>query len=67
MFPRAAVAVSAGADFVVEGAVDFVLLGAENGGEVAIDLSQFVEICEVHGDLLGHGEDSRRSRFFCEG
>lgn len=31
----AAVAVSAGADFVVEGAVDFVLLRAEDGGEVA--------------------------------
>ena len=31
----AAVAVPAGADLVVEGAVDFVLLRAENGGEVA--------------------------------
>lgn len=30
----AAVAVAAGADLVVEGAVDFVLLGAEDGGEV---------------------------------
>jgi len=30
----AAVAVAAGADFVVEGAVDFILLGAEDGGEV---------------------------------
>ena len=34
VFARAAVAVAAGADFVVEGAVDFVLLGAEDGGEV---------------------------------
>lgn len=34
MFARAAVAVTACADFVVEGAVDFVLLRAENGGEV---------------------------------
>lgn len=31
----AAVAVPAGADFVVEGAVHLVLLGAEDGGEVA--------------------------------
>lgn len=31
----AAVAVPAGADFVVEGAVHFVLLRAEDGGEVA--------------------------------
>lgn len=35
VFARAAVAVAAGADFVVEGAVYFVLLGAEDGGEIA--------------------------------
>ena len=34
VFARAAVAVAAGADFVVEGAVDLVLLGTEDGGEV---------------------------------
>ncbi len=34
MFARAAVTVSAGADLVVEGAVDFVLLGSEDRGEV---------------------------------
>ena len=34
----AAVAVSAGADFVVEGAVHFVLLRPEDGGEVAVGL-----------------------------
>jgi hypothetical protein len=34
VFARAAVAVAAGADFVVEGAVDFVLLRTEDGGEV---------------------------------
>ena len=34
VFARAAVAVAAGADFVVEGAVDFVLFRAEDGGEV---------------------------------
>jgi hypothetical protein len=34
MFSGAAVAVSAGADFVVEGAVDFVLFGSEDGGEI---------------------------------
>ncbi len=32
----ATVAVAAGADFVVEGAVHFVLLRAEDGGEVAV-------------------------------
>lgn len=31
---RAAIAVAAGADFVVEGAVDLVLLRAEDGGEI---------------------------------
>lgn len=31
---RAAVSVSAGADFVVEGAVDFILLGSKNGSQV---------------------------------
>ena len=34
VFARAAVAVAAGADFVVEAAVDFVLFRAEDGGEV---------------------------------
>lgn len=34
VFPRAAVAVAARADLVVEGAVDLVLLCAEDGGEV---------------------------------
>ena len=34
MLTRAAVAVPACSDFVVEGAVDFVLLRAEDGGEV---------------------------------
>ena len=34
VFARAAVAVAAGADFVVEGAVDLVLLGTEDGGEI---------------------------------
>ena len=34
MFAGTAVAVAAGADFVVEGTVDFVLFGAEDGGEV---------------------------------
>ena len=35
VLPRAPVAVPAGADLVVETAVYFVLLGAEDGGEVA--------------------------------
>ena len=34
VFPRAAIAVAAGADFVVERTVDFVLLRAENGREI---------------------------------
>jgi len=34
VFARAAVAVAARADLVVEGAVDFVLLRSEDGGEV---------------------------------
>jgi hypothetical protein len=34
VFARAAVAVTAGADLVVEGAVDLVLLRSEDGGEV---------------------------------
>ena len=51
VFSRAAVAVAACADFVVEGAVDFVLLGAKDGGEV---------ICHVGGrrrSALGGGEE----------
>lgn len=52
----AAVAVPAGADLVVEGAVHFVLLRAEDGGEVA---GGWVSLCvgERGGgrrDLLGH-------------
>lgn len=34
VFARAAIAVTAGTDLVVETAVDFVLLGTEDGGEV---------------------------------
>jgi len=34
VFARASVAVTAGADFVVEGAVDLVLLGTEDGGQI---------------------------------
>lgn len=34
MFPRAAVTVSTCADFVVEGAVDLVLLGSEDGCQI---------------------------------
>lgn len=34
MFSRAAIAVAAGADFVVERTVDFVLLRAKNRGEI---------------------------------
>jgi len=36
VFARTAVAVPAGADFVVETAVYFVLFRAEDGGEVAV-------------------------------
>lgn len=41
MFPRAAVAVAAGADFVVKGTVDLVLLGTEDGGEVVGHIGEF--------------------------
>lgn len=34
MFARAAITVATCADFVVEGAVDFVLLRSEDGGEI---------------------------------
>lgn len=34
MFSRTSIAVTACADFVVEAAVDFVLLGTEDGGEI---------------------------------
>lgn len=34
MFARAAIAVTACTDFVVKGAVDLVLLGSEDGGEI---------------------------------
>jgi hypothetical protein len=40
MLSRAAVAVSASSDLVVEGAVDFILLGAEDGGEVVGHISR---------------------------
>lgn len=45
----AAVAVSAGADFVVEGAVDFVLLRAEDGGEVVGHACEYVEGLKAGG------------------
>lgn len=47
----AAVAVPAGADFVVEGAVHFVLLRAEDGGEVAVGRLSLYEV--------GRGEKER--------
>lgn len=47
VFARAAVAVAAGADFVVEAAVDFVLFGAEDGGEVVGHVSRWVCGCIV--------------------
>lgn len=34
MLSRASIAMAAGADLVVEGTVDFVLLRAKNGGEI---------------------------------
>lgn len=37
VFAGTAVAVAAGADFVVEGAIYFVLFCAEDGGEVAVE------------------------------
>lgn len=47
MFTRAAVAVAASADLVVETAVDFVLFCAEDGGEVV------GHTCEWFGSCSG--------------
>ena len=62
VFATAAVAVPAGADFVVEGAVHFVLLRAEDGGEVAVGCWLANALMGRRGfwdwggggDLLGH-------------
>jgi len=48
VFSRAAVAVAAGTDFVVEGAVYFVGFGAEDGGEV---VRHFEEGCAGRGEV----------------
>lgn len=53
MFTTAAVAVPAGADFVVEGAVHFVLLRAEDGGEVAVGEKSVLAL----GCGMGKGEE----------
>lgn len=46
MFSRAAVAVTAGTDFVVEGAVDLVLFCAEDGGEI-VSHTVLLTMCRV--------------------
>lgn len=51
MFSRAAIPVPACADFIVEGAVDFVLFCAENRGEVAGGI-----IVLVHALIVGFGD-----------
>ena len=51
MFAGAAVAVAAGADFVVEGAVYFVLLCAEDGSEITREEAVLV------GLFLGKGRE----------
>ena len=48
MFARAAVAVTACADLVVEGAIDLVLLGTEDGGEV-VGHDGLVQVLSVAG------------------
>ena len=51
MFARASVAVAACADFVVEGAVDFVLLRTEDGGEIVGHIDErrpvYGRVCEI--------------------
>lgn len=60
VFSRAAVTVAACADFVVEAAVDFILLGAEDGSKVAVRemqsalMLQNVQMCAGGECLLGH-------------
>jgi len=44
VFPRATVAVAARANLVVEGAVDLVLLGTKNGGEVVGHYDSFLAL-----------------------
>ena len=51
----AAVAVAAGADLVVEGAVDFVLLGAEDGGEVAVFWRGFGQLFLLYRYMVWRG------------
>jgi hypothetical protein len=60
---RAAVAVAAGADFVVEGAVYFVLLRAEDGGEVVRHSGSWRGRCVVGGvgDCARDGKVAMRS------
>ena len=65
MLARAAVAVPAGADFVVEGAVDFVLLCAKDGGEV-VGHGAVVEI-ERRDELVREVGSERRKFKGCEG
>lgn len=50
MFAGAAVAVSACADLVVEGAIDLVLLGTEDGCEVVGHDGSFVEVTAADED-----------------
>lgn len=49
VFARTAIAVAAGADLVVKGAVDFVLLGAEDGGEVVGHIAADWGVCVWRG------------------
>lgn len=55
MFSAAAVTVSTRADFVVEGAVNFVLLGAEDGGEEVGHFDGLVEDGEEFGGWVFGG------------
>lgn len=38
MFPRAAIAVSTGANLVIETTIDLILFGAEDGSKIAVDV-----------------------------
>jgi len=55
VFARAAVAVAAGADFVVEGAVDLVLLRAEDGGEIVGHDGRVVCVVSMRFGCVGRG------------
>lgn len=52
MFSRTAIAVSTSSDFVVEGAVDFVLLGTEDRGKIVGHVVLSVRVKSIYEGIL---------------